>query len=237
MVLARSYLYIGHMSDNSKNNPGHHGMDVAALRRSATGFALDRDDLDDDPIVQFEDWFRYACESVPLDPNAVTLSTVDSEQRPSSRTVLLKSFDERGFVFYTNYESKKAVHIENNPNVSLLFFWSDAARQVKIRGKAEKLSTKESLAYFLSRPRGSQIGAWVSAQSSVISSRSMLESKFQEIKKKFKDRDISLPSFWGGYRVVPEEIEFWQGRRNRLHDRFLFTKQDDGTWKIERLAP
>jgi len=212
-------------------------MDVAALRRSATGFALDREDLNDDPIVQFEDWFRYACETVPLDPNAVTLSTVDNEQRPSSRTVLLKSFDERGFVFYTNYESKKAVHIENNPNVSLLFFWSDAAREVKIRGKAEKLSTKESLAYFLSRPRGSQIGAWVSAQSSVISSRSMLESKFQEIKKKFKDRDISLPSFWGGYRVVPEEIEFWQGRRNRLHDRFLFTKQDDGTWKIERLAP
>jgi len=225
------------MSDDTKNTQGHHGMDVAALRRSATGFALDREDLNDDPIVQFEDWFRYACETVPLDPNAVTLSTVDNEQRPSSRTVLLKSFDERGFVFYTNYESKKAVHIENNPNVSLLFFWSDAARQVKIRGKAEKLSTKESLAYFLSRPRGSQIGAWVSAQSSVISSRSMLESKFQEIKKKFKDRDISLPSFWGGYRVVPEEIEFWQGRRNRLHDRFLFTKQDDGTWKIERLAP
>ena len=225
------------MSDDTKNTQGHHGMDVAALRRSATGFALDREDLNDDPIVQFEDWFRYACETVPLDPNAVTLSTVDSGQRPSSRTVLLKSFDERGFVFYTNYESKKAVHIENNPNVSLLFFWSDAARQVKIRGKAEKLSTKESLAYFLSRPRGSQIGAWVSAQSSVISSRSMLESKFQEIKKKFKDRDISLPSFWGGYRVVPEEIEFWQGRRNRLHDRFLFTKQDDGTWKIERLAP
>ena len=225
------------MSDDTKNKQGHHGMDVAALRRSATGFALDREDLNDDPIVQFEDWFRYACESVPLDPNAVTLSTVDSGQRPSSRTVLLKSFDEQGFVFYTNYESKKAVHIENNPNVSLLFFWSDAARQVKIRGKAEKIPTGESLAYFLSRPRGSQIGAWVSAQSSVISSRSMLESKFQEVKKKFKDRDISLPSFWGGYRVVPEEIEFWQGRRNRLHDRFLFTKQDDGTWKIERLAP
>jgi len=212
-------------------------MDVTALRRSATGFALDREDLNDDPIVQFEDWFRYACESVPLDPNAVTLSTVDSEQRPSSRTVLLKSFDERGFVFYTNYESKKAVHIENNPNVSLLFFWSDAARQVKIRGKAEKLSTKESLAYFLSRPRGSQIGAWVSAQSSVISSRSMLESKFQEIKKKFKDRDISLPSFWGGYRVVPEEIEFWQGRRNRLHDRFRYTLGENGNGSIARLAP
>ncbi len=225
------------MSDDTKNKQGHHGMDVTALRRSGTGHALEREDLNDDPIIQFEDWFRYACETVPLDPNAVTLSTVDRSMRPSSRTVLLKSFDERGFVFYTNYESKKAVHIDNNPNVSLLFFWSEAARQVKIRGKAEKIPTSESLAYFLSRPRGSQIGAWVSAQSSVISSRSLLESKFQEIKQKFRDRDISLPSFWGGYRVVPEEIEFWQGRRDRLHDRFQFTKQDDGSWKIERLAP
>ena len=225
------------MSDDTKKPAAHHGMDVAALRRSATGFALDREDLNDDPIVQFEDWFRYACETVPLDPNAVALSTVDHSMRPSSRTVLLKSFDERGFVFYTNYESTKAAHIEENPNVSLLFFWSEAARQVKIRGKAEKIPTSESLAYFLSRPRGSQIGAWVSAQSSVISSRSLLESKFQEIKQKFRDKDISLPSFWGGYRVVPDEIEFWQGRRNRLHDRFQFTKRDDGSWKIERLAP
>ena len=212
-------------------------MDVAALRRSATGFALDRDDLEDDPIVQFEDWFRYACETVALDPNAVALSTVDSEMRPSSRTVLLKSFDERGFVFYTNYDSKKAAQIEANPNVSLLFFWSEAARQVKIRGTAEKIPTAESLAYFLSRPRGSQIGAWVSAQSSVISSRSLLENKFQEIKQKFRDKDVSLPSFWGGYRVVPDQIEFWQGRRNRLHDRFEYTKQDDGSWSIVRLAP
>lgn len=225
------------MSDDTKKPAAHHGMDVAALRRSATGFALDREDLNDDPIVQFEDWFRYACETVPLDPNAVALSTVDQNMRPSSRTVLLKSFDERGFVFYTNYESTKAAHIEKNPNVSLLFFWSEAARQVKIRGKAEKIPTSESLAYFLSRPRGSQIGAWVSAQSSVISSRSLLESKFQEIKQKFRNKEISLPSFWGGYRVVPDEIEFWQGRRNRLHDRFQFTKRDDGSWKIERLAP
>ena len=225
------------MSDDTKNPAAHHGMDIAALRRSATGFALDREDLDDDPIVQFEDWFRYACETVPMDPNAVVLSTVDGNNYPSSRTVLLKSFDERGFVFYTNYESRKAADIANNPNVSLLFFWSDAARQVKIRGTAEKIPTKESLAYFMSRPRGSQIGAWVSAQSSVISSRSLLEAKFQEIKQKFKNKDVSLPSFWGGYRVVPEEVEFWQGRRNRLHDRFEFTKQDDGSWKIERLAP
>ena len=212
-------------------------MNVANMRRSATGFALDRDDLDDDPIIQFEGWFRYACETVSLDPNAVTLATVDSSMRPSSRTVLLKSFDENGFVFYTNYESKKAAQIQENPNVSLLFFWSEAARQVKIRGKAERISAKESLAYFLSRPRGSQIGAWVSAQSSIISSRSLLENKFQEIKQKFKDKDVSLPSFWGGYRVVPDQIEFWQGRRNRLHDRFEYTKQDDGTWSIERLAP
>jgi len=212
-------------------------MDVASLRRSATGFALDREDLNDDPIVQFEDWFRYACETVPMDPNAVALSTVDSEQRPSSRTVLLKWFDESGFVFFTNYESRKAAEIEANPNVSLLFFWSEAARQVKIRGKAEKIPTAESLKYFLSRPRGSQIGAWVSAQSSVISSRSLLESKFQEIKQKFRDKDVTLPSFWGGYRVVPDQVEFWQGRRNRLHDRFEYTKQEDGSWTIERLAP
>ncbi len=212
-------------------------MNVSELRRSATGFALDRDDLSDDPIVQFEDWFRYACETVPMDPNAASLATVDDQNRPSSRTVLLKYFDDRGFVFFTNYESSKAAHIDANPNVALLFFWSDAARQVKIRGRAERIPTKETLKYFMSRPRGSQIGAWVSAQSSVISSRSLLEIKFQEMKQKFSKKEIPLPSFWGGYRVVPEEIEFWQGRRNRLHDRFQYTKQDDGSWAIARLAP
>lgn len=215
----------------------HHGMNVSGLRRSATGFVLDREDLNDDPIAQFEDWFRYACDTVPMDPNAVTISTVDGEGRPSSRTVLLKYFDESGFVFFTNFESKKAKDIENNPWVSMLFFWSDAARQVKIRGKAERIPTTETMKYFMSRPRGSQIGAWVSAQSSVVTSRSLLENKFQEMKQKFSNKEVPLPSFWGGYRVVPEEIEFWQGRRNRLHDRFQFTKQDDGTWSIDRLAP
>jgi pyridoxamine 5'-phosphate oxidase len=225
------------MADDNENNPDHRGMNVSSLRRSATGFVLDREDLGDDPIVQFEDWFRYACETVAMDPNAVSISTVDSQNRPSSRTVLLKYFDEKGFVFFTNFDSNKAAHIEKNPNVALLFFWSDAARQVKIRGKAERIPTKETLKYFMSRPRGSQIGAWVSAQSSVITSRSLLENKFQEMKKKFSNKEIPLPSFWGGYRVIPEEIEFWQGRRNRLHDRFQYTKQDDGSWTIERLAP
>jgi len=212
-------------------------MNVSGLRRSATGFVLDREDLAEDPIVQFEEWFRYACDTVPMDPNAVSISTVDSENRPSSRTVLLKYFDESGFVFFTNFESKKAEQIDANPNVALLFFWSDAARQVKIRGKAARIPTSETLKYFVSRPRGSQIGAWVSAQSSVVSSRSLLENKFQEMKQKFSNKEIPLPSFWGGYRVVPEVMEFWQGRRNRLHDRFQYTKQADGSWQIERLAP
>ncbi len=212
-------------------------MDIAGLRRSATGFVLDREDLNEDPIVQFESWFRHACDTVPMDPNALSLSTVDAENRPASRTVLLKSFDADGFVFFTNYESQKASDIEANPNVAMLFFWSDAARQVRIRGRAERISKKETLEYFMLRPRGSQIGAWVSAQSSAISSRSILESKFQEVKQKFANKEVPLPSFWGGYRVAPIEIEFWQGRRNRLHDRFVYRKQDDGSWAIERLAP
>lgn len=216
---------------------GHDGMNVSDLRRSATGFVLDREDLNENPIVQFEGWFRHACASVPMDPNAMSFATVDSDGRPSIRTVLLKYFDAKGFVFFTNYESKKAIDIDGNANVALLFFWSDAARQVKIRGKAERISAAETLKYFISRPRGSQIGAWVSAQSSVISSRALLETKFQEVKQKFKKKEVPLPSFWGGYRVVPQQIEFWQGRRNRMHDRFQYSRQDDGTWEIERLAP
>jgi len=212
-------------------------MNVSGLRRSATGFALDREDLHDDPIEQFEDWFSYACETVPMDPNAVSIATVDEHNRPTSRTVLLKYFDERGFVFFSNFESAKAEHIEANPNVALLFFWSEAARQVRIQGTAEKIPVSETLKYFVSRPRGSQIGAWVSAQSSVISSRSLLETEFQKLKNKFKNKEVPLPSFWGGYRVVPTVIEFWQGRRNRLHDRFRYAREDDGDWTIARLAP
>ena len=212
------------------------GMNVSDLRRSVTGDSLEREDLNDDAILQFEDWFRAACDSKDLDPNAMCIATVDEHQRPATRTVLLKYFDDRGFVFFTNLSSNKARHIETNANVSLLFFWPELARQVSIRGAAERIPTAETLKYFVTRPRGSQIGAWVSAQSSVITSRSLLEAKFDEIKRKFADKEVPLPSFWGGYRVVPASIEFWQGRSNRLHDRFLYTRADDG-WRIERLSP
>jgi pyridoxamine 5'-phosphate oxidase len=212
-------------------------MDVSDLRRSATGPALERSDLDADPIIQFGHWFREACDSDRMDPNAMTLSTVDADNRPAARTVLLKYFDERGFVFFTNLESSKADHIAANANVALLFFWRELGRQISIRGSAERIPMSETLRYFATRPRGSQIGAWVSSQSSVISTRSLLEAKFEELKQKFRDKEVPLPSFWGGYRVTPSEMEFWQGRTNRLHDRFLYKRHDDDGWRIDRLAP
>lgn len=214
----------------------HAGMDVSGLRRSATDRTLERDDLNDDPFRQFEDWFQAACELDRNDPNAMSITTVDEQGRPYARTVLLKSFDERGFVFYTNYDSRKAKHIDSNPSVALLFFWSELGRQVGIRGTAEKLSPAESFKYFASRPRGSQLGAWVSPQSSIITSRSLLKNKLEELRLKFENKEVPLPSFWGGYRVVPRELEFWQGRDDRLHDRFLYTREGED-WNIDRLAP
>ena len=221
---------------NKPANPNEE-LDVSSLRHSATGQTLQRDDLDDDPVRQFDDWMRQACESDTLDPNAMSLATVDQHNRPSSRTVLLKYFDEQGFVFFTNLSSNKAKHIGENSNVALLFFWPELGRQVSICGRAERVSASEALRYFLSRPRGSQIGAWVSVQSSVISSRALLEAKYDEVKRKFANKEVPLPSFWGGYRVVPHEIEFWQGRENRLHDRYLYTRRNNHEWRIERLAP
>ena len=211
-------------------------MDVSDLRRSVEDRALEREDLDDNPINQFEAWFGEACDVVELEPNAFALSTVNEAGRPSSRTVLLKYFDEAGFVFFTNYASDKAVDIGNNPNVSMLFYWRELGRQLKVVGTAERIPTAETLKYFMTRPRGSQIGAWVSHQSHIITSRSILETKFNEMKQKFANKDVPVPDFWGGYRVVPTRIEFWQGRNNRLHDRFLYTRDGDG-WEIERLAP
>jgi pyridoxamine 5'-phosphate oxidase len=207
------------------------------IRSEYTRGALARAALKPSPFDQFALWFQQAVDAKVVEPNAMSLATTGADQRPLVRTVLLKSYDERGFVFFTNFESRKARQIAENANVSLLFPWLALERQVIICGSAERISTAESLAYFITRPRGSQLGAWVSAQSSVITTRSLLEQKWEEMKRKFGEGEVPLPSFWGGYRVVPREIEFWQGRPSRLHDRFLYTRQPDATWTIARLAP
>lgn len=222
--------------DKKKDTDGPGGIDVANIRRPASGLTLEREDLNEDPVGQFETWLKDACDSGALDPNAMSVSSVDEKGRPYCRMVLLKYYDDRGFVFFTNHSSNKATQIDGNDNVALLFFWPTLGRQIGIRGTAAQIPKKETLKYFMTRPRGSQIGAWVSAQSSVISSRSLLEAKYAEIKQKFADHEVPLPTFWGGYRVVPTEIEFWQSRTNRLHDRFLYTR-DKVDWNIERLAP
>lgn len=212
-------------------------MDLSDFRKEYASHGLHRSDLSDSPIEFFETWFSQATKFGVHEPNAMTLATVASDGTPSQRTVLLKAFDEKGFTFFTNYNSTKATHIASNPAVCLLFPWITLERQVIVRGHAEKISTAESLGYFASRPRDSQIGAWVSNQSEVISSRKFLLMKIEEIKNKFKDGEIPLPSFWGGYRVIPQTIEFWQGGSARIHDRFLYTRQADGEWIIDRLSP
>ncbi len=198
---------------------------------------LERRNLHADPLVQFETWFGEACdEGIPA-PNAMTLATVCSDASPTARTVLLKIYDRNGFVFFTNYGSRKASQIKDNPEVALLFPWFSMGRQVSVTGSASRISSASSLKYFLSRSRGSQLGAWTSEQSSVISSRDILETTLAQMKRKFTEGEIPLPSFWGGYRVQPKTIEFWQSRPNRLHDRFQYTRQSDNSWTIDRLAP
>jgi pyridoxamine 5'-phosphate oxidase len=206
-------------------------------RSEYTRGELDREQLKANPFDQFALWFQQAIEAKIVEPNAMSLATAGADLRPLVRTVLLKIFDQRGFVFFTNFESRKARQIGQNPNVSLLFPWLTLERQVIVSGSAEKISTAESLAYFITRPRGSQLGAWVSAQSSIITTRSLLEQQWEAMKRKFGDGEVPLPEFWGGFRVVPREIEFWQGRASRLHDRFLYTRQPNGSWIIDRLAP
>ena len=206
-------------------------------RTEYTRGELDLDQLKPSPLDQFTLWFGQAMEAKVLEPNAMSLATTGADLRPLVRTVLMKSYDERGFVFFTNLASRKARQMAENANVSLLFPWLALERQVIICGAVEKVSTAETLAYFLTRPRGSQLGAWVSAQSSIITTRALLEQKLEEMKRKFAEGEVPLPAFWGGYRVAPREIEFWQGRRSRLHDRFLYTRQPDGSWRIDRLAP
>lgn len=211
-------------------------MNLADFRKEYSDRGMDVDDLKADPIAQFADWFSQAVSLGVHEPNAMTLATTDQSGMPFQRTVLLKYFDASGFVFFTNYGSRKALQIKENPRVCLLFPWLLLERQVIVQGVAEKVSSAESLRYFTSRPRESQIGAWVSDQSSVISSRKFLMLKLAEIREKFSHGEIPLPSFWGGYRVVPQTVEFWQGGPARLHDRFLYQRAAND-WSINRLAP
>ena len=212
-------------------------MQLEEMRRNYATRSLDLSDLDANPFAQFDHWMREAIETQVIEPNAMTLATADGSGRPAVRTVLLKGFDERGFVFYSNYESAKARDLAANSKVALLFPWLALERQVSAMGSAQKISAADSLKYFLSRPRESQIGAWASRQSEVISTRVLLETKFAEMKARFANGGIPLPDQWGGYRVTPQSFEFWQGRPSRLHDRFRYTLQSDGSWTIARLMP
>jgi pyridoxamine 5'-phosphate oxidase len=234
-------------------------MNLGDFREDYRRGALDRAALDANPIAQFEAWFRDAtgeqsqsrwrkigialyklwsaiCNHRPADINAMTLATVDKFEKPSTRTVLLKTVDERGFIFFTNYDSRKGRELAENPNAALTFFWPDLERQICVAGRITKLPVAESEAYFKSRPRGSRLAAWASNQSQSVSDRVTLEAKWRELKKRFPN-DVPLPPNWGGFILKPERIEFWQGRPSRLHDRFSYTRQADDAWKIERLAP
>jgi pyridoxamine 5'-phosphate oxidase len=210
---------------------------IAKLREDYRLRALDETDLLDDPLQLFRRWLDEACNAKVKEPNAMVLATVDSSGQPFTRTVLLKDMDADGLVFYTNFGSRKASHIAANASVSLLFLWLDLERQVSINGTATKLSSARSLRYFLSRPLGSRLGAWASQQSSVISSRSLLEAKMEQMRSKFADGKVPLPDFWGGYQVRPTSVEFWQGRQNRLHDRFLYSRSAEAGWSHARLQP
>jgi len=210
-------------------------VDLTKLRIELRKRGLSRSNLDDDPVKQFSLWFTEAIDSGIVEPSAMSLATTD-ESEIGIRTVLLKYFDDKGFVFYTNYKSKKSRQIETRPEAALLFSWLTLERQIKIVGSVEKVSSLESIKYFASRPKDSQIGAWASKQSTTISSRDILQSQFESVKQKFSSGEVPLPDFWGGYRVIPRTIEFWQGRESRLHDRFIYQRKKDG-WTISRLSP
>lgn len=213
--------------------------DLAALRREYTREALTRDRVAEDPIDQFRTWFDEALNAEVTDPNAMTLATVAPDGTPAARIVLLKGVDERGFRFFTNYNSRKGTELDQIPHAALVFLWKPLERQVRVEGTVERLPEAESTDYFQSRPRGSQLGAWASPQSQVVESREALEQTLEDVKEEYEgEAPIPRPGHWGGYVVRPTKVEFWQGRANRLHDRLRYRRAEgDGTWQIERLAP
>jgi len=212
-------------------------LDLAALRQDYVAHGLRRADLDPDPFKQFATWFGEAAAAQIPDVNAMALATAGADGAPAVRIVLLKGISEHGFVFYTNYGSEKGRHLEENPRAALNLFWEPLERQIRIDGRVEKTSREESEEYFHSRPIGSQLGAWASRQSEVIASRAALEAQLARATEQYGSGEVPLPPHWGGYIVVPGTIEFWQGRANRLHDRFRYARQADGSWLIERLSP
>ena len=212
-------------------------MSIADLRREYSLTGLRKADLAGDPLQQFRHWFDQALAAGTNEPNAMVLATADAAGKPSTRVVLLKLLDERGFVFFTNYESRKARELAVNRHAALNFFWVELERQVCVTGSVTQVPREEAEAYFKTRPRGSRLGAWASKQSDTVPSREVLEARLQELEKKYPGEEIPLPPFWGGYVLAPREIDFWQGRPNRLHDRFRYSKQSDGRWLVARLSP
>jgi len=211
-------------------------MDIADIRKDYTLKSLDLEMVADSPMAQFQIWLDEALKSQVIEPNAMNLATVNAENRPSSRIVLLKGIDQ-GFIFYTNYESRKGRELAARPFAAMTFFWPELERQVRIEGRVEKTAPGTSDEYFLSRPKGSQIGAWASPQSQTITDRAFLEEREQEITRRFNTEPLTRPDHWGGFRLIPDYMEFWQGRANRLHDRIVFEKTDSGNWERKRLAP